>query len=134
MSWILYMAWRDSRRQRRRLVFYTAAIAIGIAALVSLRSLATSLEEEVDLQASALLGADMEIESNRPFSEDLQSAIDSLGGQRADQVVTSMIFLPRGTARLTDSCAGRPLSLLRPAAADLHSAIASAKVLGPRRR
>ena len=71
------MAWRDSRRQRRRLVFYTAAIAIGIAALVSLRSLATSLEEEVDLQASALLGADMEIESNRPFSEDLQSAIDS---------------------------------------------------------
>ena len=91
------MAWRDSRRQRRRLVFYTAAIAIGIAALVSLRSLATSLEEEVDLQASALLGADMEIESNRPFSKDLQSAIDSLGGQRADQVqFTSMIFLPRG--------------------------------------
>ena len=31
MSWILHMAWRDSRRQRRRLVFYTAAIAIGIA-------------------------------------------------------------------------------------------------------
>ena len=49
MSWILHGLARQPR-QRRRLVFYTAAIAIGIAALVSLRSLATSLEEEVDLQ------------------------------------------------------------------------------------
>lgn len=91
------MAWRDSRRHRRRLALYTAAIAVGIAALVSLRSLASSLQGEVDLQASALLGADMEIESNQPFSDALQASIDSLGGQRANQVqFTSMIFLPRG--------------------------------------
>lgn len=91
------MAWRDSRRHRRRLALYTAAIAVGIAALVSLRSLASSLQGEVDQQASALLGADMEIESNQPFSEALQASIDSLGGQRANQVqFTSMIYLPRG--------------------------------------
>ncbi len=97
MNWIVSMAWRDSRRHRRRLAFYTAAIAVGIAALVSLRSLATSLESEVDGQASALLGADMEVESNQPFSDALQATLDSLGGQRANQVqFTSMIFLPRG--------------------------------------
>ena len=33
MPWVLRMAWRDSRGSRWRLLLYTAAIAVGIAAL-----------------------------------------------------------------------------------------------------
>ncbi len=95
-KWILRMAWRDSRRHRRRLLLYTAGIAVGIAALVSLRSLSSSLENEIDIQASALLGADMVMDSKQPFSAEVEALIDSIGGQQARQVkFTSMVFLPR---------------------------------------
>jgi putative ABC transport system permease protein len=96
-TWIFSMAWRDSRRHRRRLALYTAAIAVGIAALVSLRSLGSSLENEIDAQASSLLGADLSLESNQSFSDELEAAIDSIGGQQARQIkFTSMVLLPRG--------------------------------------
>lgn len=97
IAWVFSMAWRDSRRHRRRLALYTAAIAVGIAALVSLRSLGSSLESEIDLQASSLLGADLSIESNQAFSTELEAKIDSIGGQQARQIkFTSMVLLPRG--------------------------------------
>ena len=63
MLWVLRMAWRDSRGFRQRLLLYTSAIAIGIAALTALRGLSHAMEEGMAQQASELLGADLEIES-----------------------------------------------------------------------
>ena len=104
MTWILRMAWRDSRGHRRRLLLYTGAIAIGIAALTSLRGLSLAMKEGVARQAAELLGADMEVESNRPFSADAEAVFDSLGGRQARQVEThSMILLPAsGGSRLVE--------------------------------
>ena len=96
MPWILRMAWRDSRGRRRRLLLYTGAIVVGIAALTALRGLGRSLERHIDAQAAVLLGADLEIESRAPFSAEVEAVIDSLGGRQARQVaLNSMVYLPR---------------------------------------
>ena len=96
MPWVLRMAWRDSRGRRRRLLLYTGAIGIGIAALTGLRGLGRSMERQVDAQAAVLLGADLEIESRESFSAETEAIIDSLGGRQARQVeFNSMVYLPR---------------------------------------
>lgn len=104
MMWVLRMAWRDSRGFRRRLLLYTSAIAIGIAALTALRGLSRAMEEGVARQASELLGADLEVESDGPFSENAYAVFDSLGGQRSNVVETlSMVLLPEsGGTRLSE--------------------------------
>lgn len=96
MNWILRMAWRDSRGRRRRLLVYTGAISVGIAALTSLRGLGRTMERSVDQQASVLLGADLEVERRSPFSDETDAVLDSIGGRRARQVeLNSMVYLPR---------------------------------------
>lgn len=102
MGWVWHMAWRDSRGQRRRLLLYTSAIAVGIASLTALRGLGHSMEENVDRQAATLLGADMELETESPFTPELKAFIDSLGGEQSHQVTfTSMVrFLANGGTRL----------------------------------
>ena len=37
-SWLLRMAWRDSRRNRGRLLLFVSSIILGIAALVAINS------------------------------------------------------------------------------------------------
>lgn len=98
------MAWRDSRGFRRRLLFHTAAIAIGIAALTALRGLSLAMEAGAARQAAELLGADLEIESRQPFSGEAEAVFDSLGGRQARQVEThSMVLLPAsGGSRLVE--------------------------------
>ena len=102
MPWVLLMAWRDSRGQRRRLLIYAAAIAVGIAALTALRGFGRSMERGIDQQAASLLGADLQLESNRAFVPQVEALIDSLGGRQARQVeLSSMISLPKsGDTRL----------------------------------
>lgn len=75
------MAWRDSRRSRRRLFLFISSIILGTAALVAVNSLGESLERAVSAQAKSLLGADLAIESRQPFSKELERAVDSLGAQ-----------------------------------------------------
>ena len=56
------MAWRDSRRsRRRRLLFFSLSVTLGIhAVLVALGSLSASLQAEaVRVQSKGLLGADL---------------------------------------------------------------------------
>src|SRR6056297_2984174 len=54
MSFAPRFAWRDSRTARRRLLLFVASAALGVAALVAIRSFADSLEAEVAEQARAL--------------------------------------------------------------------------------
>lgn len=72
------MAWRDSRRSRRRLALFGASIALGVAALVAVNSLGENLERAIKRQAKSLLGADLLIESRQSFPKDLERALDSL--------------------------------------------------------
>ncbi|NUO81045.1 FtsX-like permease family protein [candidate division KSB1 bacterium] len=100
--WVWKTAWRDSRTHRRRMILFSAAIVLGIAALVAIRSLGEDLERAVDTQAKTLLGADLLLESRQPFNDEVQTFIDSLGGEQAREVrFSSMVYFPKtGGTRL----------------------------------
>ncbi|HEY1110882.1 MAG TPA: ABC transporter permease, partial [Opitutaceae bacterium] len=58
MSFILKMAWRDSRASRRRLLLFSMSVVLGITALVAIGSLGANLKKAVDEQARGMLGAE----------------------------------------------------------------------------
>ena len=64
LSWLLNMAWRDSRKNRGRLILFISSIIIGIAALVAINSFSENLQKDIDSEAQSLLGADLQLESN----------------------------------------------------------------------
>ncbi|MBD0293985.1 MAG: hypothetical protein ICV84_02110, partial [Flavisolibacter sp.] len=66
--WLLKMAWRDSRRNRLRLLLFVSSIILGIAALVAIYSLGENMRQEIDNQAATLIGADLELSSNKPVT------------------------------------------------------------------
>lgn len=95
-SWLLQMAWRDSRRNRSRLLLFVSSIVLGIAALVAIYSLGDSLRDNIDSQAATLLGADLQISGNRPVSGKAKQLIQSLGTERSEErSFASMILFPK---------------------------------------
>lgn len=96
------MAWRDSRRSRRRLLLFSSSIVLGIAALVSIGSLMEQMAQAVKDQAKALLGADLVITSRRALGESEEQLLQSIGGESSREVAfTSMVYFPEsGGTRL----------------------------------
>ncbi len=102
LLWLLKMAWRDSRRNRSRLVLFISSIILGIAAMVAIYSLGDNMRSEIARQAASLLGADLELRSNKKISESARLLVDSLGGDQSEQRdFTSMIYFNKnGGTRL----------------------------------
>jgi putative ABC transport system permease protein len=100
--WLLQMAWRDSRKNRSRLLLFISSVVLGIGALVAIYSLGNNLHDEVNNQAAALLGADLEISSNHTATMPVKRIIDSLGDERsAEQSFASMVlFIKSSGTRL----------------------------------
>ncbi len=83
MSFILKMAWRDSRASRRRLLLYSLSVVLGIAALVAIGSFTVNLKQAIDDQAKGLLGADLVVTSRTAFSESVLTYTAGIGGERS---------------------------------------------------
>jgi putative ABC transport system permease protein len=100
--WLVKMAWRDSRRNRSRLLLFVSSIILGIGALVAINSLSDTLQKEIDRQAANLIGADLELSSGKALRAPIRKLIDSLGDRRTEQrSFTSMIyFIKTGGTRL----------------------------------
>ena len=95
-SWLVKMAWRDSRRNRSRLFLFVSSIILGIAAMVAIYSLGDNMSQEVDRQAASLLGADLQIGSGKQVSPAIQKMVDSLGDRRSEQrMFPSMIYFSK---------------------------------------
>jgi len=105
-SFVLRMAWRESRGARRRLGLLTGAIAAGVAALVAVNSFAANLRDSVSAQAQALLGADLSLASGRPFTPRALSLLDSIliGGaaERQSGGNKQRVPLQRSQDQITD--------------------------------
>ena len=100
MSFILKMAWRDSRASRGRLLLAAFSIVLGVAALVAVGSVAANLRQAVDAQAKQLLGADLEVSSHQPLTPEVRRRLDALGGEIAHGVTfASMVVLPDSGGR-----------------------------------
>jgi len=97
ISWLFKMAWRDSRKNRSRLLLFTSSIILGIAALVAVYSFRDNLQRDIEDQAKTLTGADLIIDSNKPISKPVIAMLDTLGMERAKQEdFISMLFFKKG--------------------------------------
>ena len=95
-SWLILMAWRDSRRNRSRLFLFISSIILGIAALVAIYSFEYNLRQDIDAQAKGLLGADMVIETNKTVKSDILPVLMALGDERSEErTFASMIYFPK---------------------------------------
>src|SRR5215217_4447458 len=101
-SWLALMAWRDSRKNRSRLFLFISSIILGIAALVAIYSLSDNMQQEIDRQAASLIGADLEISSNRMVSPAAKKMIDSLGDRKSEErsFASMVVFSKSGATRL----------------------------------
>jgi putative ABC transport system permease protein len=118
--WTWRMAWRDSRRERKRLLVFSLSIFFGVGALVAIGSLRSNLGNTIEIKAKELLGADLMLRSRKPFHDGHKPGgvemelsrrqagageiIKGLPGERAVEVsFMTMIFFPRGEgARLVN--------------------------------
>lgn len=103
MNFILKMAWRDTRASRRRLLLFSLAIVLGVAALVAVGSLRDNLRRAIEVQTKSLLGADLTVNSRSAFPPEAAQYFATLGEDRAREVsFNSMLLVPRegGPTRL----------------------------------
>ena len=98
MNFILKMAWRDTRASRRRLLLFSLAIVLGVAALVAIGSLRDNLTRAIAEQTKALLGADLVINSRSALTPEAQQFITTLGGEQSREITfSSMLVIPGAT-------------------------------------
>ena len=76
----LVMAWRESRRSRKRLALYMASVSLGVAALVAINSFSANVSAAVSGQAKTLLGADLEMRGRNGWTKPVADLLDSLSG------------------------------------------------------
>jgi len=102
LNWLIKMAWRDSRRNRSRLLLFISSIVLGIAALVAINSFGENLQKDINGEAKSLIGADLVIEGTHPAADSTQQLFDSLGGEQANaSYFASMVLFPQnGGTRL----------------------------------
>ena len=91
--WVWKMAWRDARRNFSRLFLFISSIIIGIAALVAINSFNINLQNDINLQAKDLLGADFIVKSNKAFEDNALIAFDTLPAEQSwDARMASMVL------------------------------------------
>lgn len=70
------MALREMRASWRRLLFFFVCVAIGVGAIVAVRSFIQSVRENLTHQARALVGGDVALSSDRPWAPAVLQIID----------------------------------------------------------
>ena len=76
MSFVLRMAVRETRASWRRLLFFFVCIAVGVAAIVALRSIIQSVRAVFGTEAKSLIAADVLISTNRDWTPEARATID----------------------------------------------------------
>ncbi|MBI3401029.1 MAG: ABC transporter permease [Acidobacteria bacterium] len=76
MMFVLRMAARETRSSWRRLLFFFICIAVGVAAIVTLRSVIQSVRQVFGTEAKALIAGDLLIATNRDWTPDIRRTID----------------------------------------------------------
>ena len=78
MSFVLKMTARELRASWRRLLFFFVCVAIGVGAIVALRSVIQNVRTSMVAEARAMMAADIRISTNRPWTPELLGIIDGL--------------------------------------------------------
>ena len=88
---VVRMAGRELRASWRRLVFFFVCVAVGVGAIVALRSLIQSVGATMTAETRALTAADILITSGQPWSDEVSALIDATLGSELELERTSSI-------------------------------------------
>jgi putative ABC transport system permease protein len=104
MSFILRMAGRELRASWRRLLFFFICVAIGVAAIVTLRSVIQSLRQGLVREARSIIASDVLVQTNRPWTQEVRNQVEARLADapvmaRTESIETAtMVRAERGTA------------------------------------
>jgi len=76
MTFVFRMVFRELRASWRRLLFFFACVAIGVAAIVALRSIIQSLRIGLVREARATIASDVLVSTNRAWTEDVRRELE----------------------------------------------------------
>jgi len=94
MKFVLRMAARETRSSWRRLLFFFICIAVGVAAIVSLRSVIQSVREVLGGEARSLIAADILVSTNREWPDPVRAAIDRALANAGETARTETLETP----------------------------------------
>lgn len=81
MGFVLRMAGRELRASWRRLIFFFICVAVGVAAIVSLRSIIQSLRVGLVREARSTIASDVLVQTNRPWTPEVAAALEERLGR-----------------------------------------------------
>lgn len=87
------MAWRDSRRNRGKLLLFVSSIVVGIAALVAINSFGENLQKDINSEAKSLLASDLLVTGQEAPNDSLNLLLDSLNAQERAQTASFPSFV-----------------------------------------
>ncbi len=112
MRFVLRMAWREARASWARLVFFFLCVALGVGAIVVLRSLVENVRVTLVGEARQLVGADIAIRSRQMWTPETRQQVGELVSSaefldQAEMVETQTMLsavggVRPGAARLVD--------------------------------
>ncbi|HTM04831.1 MAG TPA: FtsX-like permease family protein [Vicinamibacterales bacterium] len=76
MSFIARMAWREVRASWRRLLFFFICIAVGVASIVTIRSVIQSVRQALTTESRTLTGGDIVISGNAPLAPHVTDVVE----------------------------------------------------------
>ena len=99
MTFVSRMVLRELRSSWRRLLFFFVCVAIGVGAIVALRSVIQSVRTGLIREARAIVSADVVIWTNRPWTDSVRERIDRRLAdapvlQRLESVETATMVRP----------------------------------------
>jgi len=94
MRFVLRMAVRETRASLRRLFFFFICIAVGVAAIVALRSVIQSVRGVFGTEARSLIAADVLIATNRDWTTDARATIDRRLAEAGSTERTELVETP----------------------------------------
>jgi putative ABC transport system permease protein len=109
MRFVALMAAREMRASWKRLLFFFICIAVGVGAIVALRSVIQSVRNTFAGEARSLIAADAVIASNRPLSDaalrKIAERLDAAGAESTRSVELPTMVRPadkEGRARMVE--------------------------------
>ena len=105
MSFVVRMTLRELRASWRRLVFFFVCVALGVGAIVALRSVIQNVRESMVREARAMMASDVIVGTNRAWTADVRQRIDERLGaapviDRTESVEVATMVRAAGEGRV----------------------------------
>jgi len=78
MSFVLRMSVREFRASWRRLLFFFLCVAVGVGAIVALRSVIQSLRQGLMREARTMIASDVIVQTNRAWTPEVLGRVDAI--------------------------------------------------------